>query len=188
MILTGVALAAVVWTGTAQVDVMIREPGGEHPYRTEFTLEYVEVSRASMLDASGSTGANGVRLVPRLVAIKVHHEVRGLLNCSGDAQEVVAGAPAGELVPKSGAYELVLPRAVGAYACGSKRNARDRWVVVGSGLFHPAGEIDTTDVTPRNIKEGRMAGAFESVDPAYLGSPVRHEYHVTWNLERRVEP
>jgi hypothetical protein len=32
-------LSVIVWIGTAQVDVMIWEPGGEHPYTTDSELE-----------------------------------------------------------------------------------------------------------------------------------------------------
>jgi hypothetical protein len=196
-------LALVIWTGTAHVDVMITEPGGVHPYMTDFELEYEEAPRAPIADLTGHTVGYVSRLVPRRVAIKVHQEVRGLLNCTGEGEEVVSGAPEGRIVvpspgrdlldplgvsiPSAGAYELVLPRAVAAFACGSKPNKKDRWVVIGLGLFHPAGDIDTSDRSVRAMTAAgdEMLGSFESVDPAYKGGPIRHEYKVSWHLRRR---
>lgn len=32
--------AGAIWSGTARVDVMIWEPGGQHPYTTDFDLQY----------------------------------------------------------------------------------------------------------------------------------------------------
>ena len=86
-------LASVFWTGTAKVDATIWEGGGEHPYQTDFTLEYRESSRTPALDANGAVIAHHVRLVPQRVTLKARHEVRGLLNCTGGGEEVVADAP-----------------------------------------------------------------------------------------------
>ena len=197
-------LSAVVWTGSAQVDVMIWEPGGEHPYKTDFELEYSEGARAPILSSRGTLVGHSVRLIPRRIAIDVRHEVRGLANCTGGGQEVVTGGPDGAMampvqgkeftdpvgfrVPAAGAYQLVLPRAIGAFACGNKRNAGDRWVVIGAGLFHPAGDIHAADARPRLLESGgsRMQGSYEFSD-ASRGLPVRHDYHVKWDLRRHEE-
>lgn len=76
-------LSVVVWTGAAQVDVMIWEPGGEHPYTTEFELEYGEAGRTPIHDRRGILVGHRVRLTPLRIALKVRHQVRGLLNCTG---------------------------------------------------------------------------------------------------------
>jgi hypothetical protein len=84
-------LSVVVWTGSAQVDVMIWEPGGEHPYKTDFELEYREGARSPILGSKGSLIGYSVQLVPRRIAIDVHHEVRqvqGLTICAGGGQEM----------------------------------------------------------------------------------------------------
>ncbi len=198
-------LSAVVWIGTARVDVMIWEPGGEHPYTTDFQLEYREADQNSMRDANGTLVGYRVRLVPQRVATRVHHVVRGLLNCSGAGEELIADAPDAQMivplptkeavsavgmrVPPAGAYQIVLPRAVGAFACGNKRNAGDRWVIVGSGLFHPAGDIDAADRELRLLETAgtRMRGSYEFSD-ASRRQPVRHDYKVTWDLRRQVRP
>jgi hypothetical protein len=198
-------LSMVVWTGTAQVDVMIWEPGGEHPYKTEFELEYREAGQTPIRDSKGILVGHRVRLFPQRIALKVHHEVRGLLNCTGAGQEVVTDGPDAELVlplpgkevvddigfrvPPAGAYQLVLPRAIGAFACGNKRNAGDRWVIVGSGLYHPSGDIDAADAEPRVLLAGstRMRGSYAFSDAA-RHQPVRHDYNVKWDLQRQVKP
>src|SRR5262245_41489957 len=127
MVLTGGLLSAVLWAGTAQVDVMIWEPGGEHPYTTDFELEYREAERTPIRTATGTVVGHRVRLVPQRIATRVRHEVRGLLNCKGGGEEVIAGGPDAQLVlplpgkrvsevvgvpvDPAGAYQLVLPRA-----------------------------------------------------------------------------
>jgi hypothetical protein len=201
------ALSAVLWAGTAQVDVMIWEPGGEHPYATTFDLVYRETGRTPILDAKGVVRGHEVRLVPERVAIDVHHEVRhldGRSICKGGGHEVVSGAPEGRIVlalagatlpgfegPTASGYQLVLPRAVGAFACGSRRNARDRRVVIGRQLFDPvdpAAEIEATDASVRRLDEGGlgMKGVYQSSD-AGAGRAVRHDYTVRWELRRRAE-
>ena len=45
MSLVVLLLAGAVWTGTARVDVMNWEEGGEHPYQTDFELTYREGTR-----------------------------------------------------------------------------------------------------------------------------------------------
>jgi len=197
------ALAAVLWIGTARVDVMIWEPGGEHPYTTDFTLEYREAERTPIREAGGGIVAYTVRLVPQRIAIAVHHTVRGLLNCSGGGQESITDAPDGRMIvpvagkeavsaigrpiPAAGAYQIVLPRAVAAFACGNKRNAGDRWVVLGSGLFHPAGDIDAADVEVRVLQSSgtRMGGSYSFSD-ASRHQAARHDYAVTWDLRRQA--
>jgi hypothetical protein len=198
-------LSLAVWTGSAQVDVMIWEPGGEHPYKTDFDLEYREGARTLILDAKGGVVAHRVQLIPQRIAINVHHEVHGLANCAGGGQEVITRGPDGEIVlplqgreftdslgfrvPAAGIYQLVLPRAAGAFACGTKKNAVDRRVVLGSRLFYPDGEIDAADTEPRLLESGgsRMQGSYEFSD-VRRGGPVRHDYHVKWELRRHVEP
>ena len=190
-------LSVVLWTGTAQVDVMIWEGGGEHPYTTDFALEYRETGRTPVLDAKGAVIAHRVRLVPQRVALSAHHEVRGLLNCTGGGEEVVTGAPEAELVvplkarQPAGAYQLVLPRAIGAFACGRKRNAGDRRVGIGAGLFQA--DVEVADAQPRSLEDdsSRMRGAYQerhernySAGPQHL---VRYEFNVKWDLRRVVE-
>ena len=200
-------LSAAVWTGSAQVDVMIWEPGGEHPYTTDFQLEYREGERTPIIGLSGVVVGYRVPLVAQRVVISVRHEVRdaqGRSICTGGGDETVRDGPdgvvivpvstrelsdvLGSTVPIAGAYQLVLPRAVGAFACGNKKNTRDRWVVLGSGLFHPAGNIETADPTVRPLGPGgsRMEGSYKSTD-APRGDPVRHDYDLKWNLQRHVQ-
>ena len=177
------AAPLAVWAGTAQVDVMIWEPSGQHPYTTDFTLEYSEESSAS-----------DVSLVPRRVGIDVRHEVQhadGGLICSGGGREIVKSAPNGTISLRAnpGLYQIVLPRAVGAFACGSKVNARDRQVVIGSGLFEVPGEVDAADTESRRVTSGGsvVQGEYRSSDAARKGA-VRHDYHVRWHLRKRVSP
>jgi hypothetical protein len=198
---------AARWTGTAQVDVMMWEPGGEHPYATAFDLAYREVGRAPILDANGGVRGYQLRLVPERVAIDVRHEVRhvdGRSICKGGGREDVTGAPEGRIVraawgaalpgldaSTASAYQLVLPRAVGAFACGTTRNVRDRRVVIGSRLFDavdPAAEIETTDASVRSLDPGGlvMKGVYQSSDAA-TGRTVRHDYTVRWELRRVQE-
>lgn len=193
-------LSVIVWIGTAQVDVMIWEPGGEHPYTTDFELEYREAGRTPIQGAKGTLVGHRVRLVPQRIATRVHHEVRGLLNCRGAGEELITGGPEAQLVvplrgkeavdavgfrvPPAGTYQMVLPRAIGAFACGNKRNAG----VVGSGLFHPAGDIDAADHEVRALEATgtRMRGSYTFSD-ASRRQPVRHDYKVTWDLRRQVK-
>ena len=190
-------LSIVLWTGTAQVDAMIWEGGGEHPYTTDFTLEYRETSRTPALDANGAVIGHRVRLVPQRVALRVHHEVRGLLNCTGGGEEIVTEAPEAELVvllegkPPAGAYQLVLPRAIGAFACGRKRNRGDRRVGIGTGLFHA--DVEVADAQPRSLEAdgSRMRGAYQERHErnysASLQHLVRYEFNVKWDLHRVEE-
>jgi hypothetical protein len=197
-------LSAVVWIGAAQVDVMIWEPGGEHPYTTDFELEYREAERTPIQGPKGTLVGHRVRLVPQRIVIKVRHEVRGLANCRGAAQESITTGPDAQLVvpvpgkdvvddtgsrvPPAGTYQIVLPRAVGAFACGTKKNAGDRRIIVGTGLFHPDGDIEAADRESRLLGDGgaRMHGAYSFSD-AYRRQPVRHDYKVTWDLRRQVK-
>ena len=195
-------LSAVVWIGTAQVDLMIWEPGGEHPYTTDFELEYREAERTPIQGPRGTLLGHRVRLVPQRIVTRVRHEVRGLLNCKSAGQEsitvgrdarLVVPVPgkevldeAGSRVPAPGVYQIVLPRAVGAFACGSKRNAGNRQVIVGSGLFHPEGDIDAADRESRLLQDAgaRMRGSYSFSD-AFRRQAVRHDYKVTWDLRRQ---
>lgn len=204
MTLGSALLAAAVWSGSAHVDVMIWEPGGEHPYSTVFQLAYREEARVPILDSEGTLAGYSVRLVPQRIDLTVHHEVRhadGRPICSGGGREVVSGGPEARIVlpargdtlasvlgfrvPDSGAYEIVLPRAVGAFACGDRKNTRDRWVVLGSGVFHPEGDVEVADTQVRALDSGglTMAGAYTFTD-APRESPVRHDYSVRWELRK----
>jgi hypothetical protein len=196
--------SVVLWTGTAQVDVMIWEPGGEHPYATTFELTYREAGRTPIRGASGVARGDEVRLVPVRVATEVRHEVRhtdGRSICRGGGHEAVTGAPEGRLViapsgvrlpgfdaSLTSAYQLVLPRAVGAFACGTRKNLRDRRVVIGARLFDPvdpAAEIEVRDASVRTLDSGGLAmtGSYKSSDAA-TGRTVRHDYAVRWELRR----
>jgi hypothetical protein len=73
-----VVLAGALWTGTARVDVMNWEGAGEHPYQTDFALR--------------------IPLTPERIALKVWHQVRGLLNCIGAGQEEVTEDPGSAIV------------------------------------------------------------------------------------------
>lgn len=196
-------LSAVLWRGTAQVDVMIWEGGGEHPYLTDFELAYREDQRTPVLDARGKMVGHRIRLVPERIALKAQHEVRGLLNCTGTGQQVVAEGPSAELivplrgatlaatlgfeVPPAGAYQLVLPRAIGAFACGTnKTNAGDRAVGIGNGVFRP--DVEVADPQPRFLAERgtRMHGSYRwrqnrnySSEAQHL---IRYEFRVRWDV------
>jgi hypothetical protein len=200
-------LAVALWTGTAQVDVMISEGGGEHPYTTDFTLQYRETSRTPVRDANGVVVGHRVRLAPQRVVLKALHEVRGLSNCTGGGEEVVTDAPEAEVVvpisgkdltaavglvaPPTGTYQLVLPRAVGAFACGNKRNTRDRRVAIGTGLFHA--DVEVADVESRSLESdgARMRGEYEERHERHFGDSTRHvvryQFNVKWDLRRVVE-
>jgi hypothetical protein len=192
-------LGVVLWRGTARVDRMIWESGGEHPYTTDFTLEYRETSRSPIRDATGAVIGHRVRLVPSRIALRARHEVRGLLNCTGGGQEMVADAPDAALVVPvggsgsgpGGVYQLVLPRAIGAYACGNKRNAGDRRVSIGTGLF-PA-DVEVEDAESRSLEgnASRMRGAYQDRHSRnYSASAqhrVRYEFNVEWDLHRVME-
>lgn len=202
-IATAASPSGIVWVGTAHVDVMIWEPGGEHPYSTAFELEYREAGRVAIHGASDTVVAYGIRLLPQRISTRVHHVVRCLLNCSGGGEELIVDGPEGQLVmplsrreavsaigvrvPPPGAYQIVLPRAISAFACGTKKNVGDRWVIVGSGLFHPAGDIDAADSQIRALEAGgtRMRGSYVFTD-ASRRQPVRHDYSVTWDLRRQA--
>jgi len=185
---------------------MMWEPGGEHPYTTNLDLAYREAGRAPLVDADGAVRGYQVRLVPERIAIDVHHEVRhqdGRSICKGGGREDVTGAPEGRIVLASAgaalpgfdgsatsAYQLVLPRAVGAFACGSTRNVRDRRVVIGARVFDPvdpAAEIETADASVRSLDPDGlvMKGVYEYSDAA-TGRAVRHDYTVRWELRRGV--
>ncbi len=200
-------LASVLWVGAAQVDVMIWEGGGEHPYRSDFTLEYVEAGRTPVRDASGAIVGERVRLAPRRVVLRVHQEVRGLINCRGEGEEVIADVPDAELVVPlagkdlasavglvtrpTGTYQLILPRAVGAFACGNRRNTTGRRVGIGSGLFHA--DLEVADIERRSLEAGgaRMRGTYEERHERAFGEPAQHvvRYHfkVSWDLRRVAE-
>jgi len=205
--LASALLAVGLWSGTAQVDAMIWEGGGEHPYKTDFALEYVETSRTPVHDANGVVVGHRVRLASQGVALIARHEVRRLLNCTGGGEEVVRDAPEAEMVvpisgkdlagavgllpPRTGTYQLVLPRAIGAFACGSKSNAGDRRVGIGSGLFDA--DVEVADPQSRLLGDGAftMQGAYVvrqkrnySASPQHL---VRYEFKVKWDLHRAVE-
>jgi hypothetical protein len=196
----GVLVASVgVWIGTAQVDVLIRQPGGEHPYTTDFVLQYSEGARIPVTGSGGRRVGDQVQLIPRRIAIDVRHEVRhadGRSICKGGGEELVANGPLGALrLPADGNpgdigwYQLVLPRAIGAFACGDKVNAGDRWVVVGTGLFQATGDVRAADGESRRLESdgSRMRGEFRFSD-SDRGGQVRHDYRVRWNLERLLEP
>jgi hypothetical protein len=199
-------LAAALWTGTAKVDVMIWEGGGEHPYVTDFALTYREGDRTPITDAAGAVVGYRVRLIPQHISFKAQHEVRGLLNCTGGGDETVTEGPEGELVlpapgksltlaaasgtvaPRAGAYQIVLPRAVGAFACGTKKNPVDRRVGIGTGLFYTDVEVADNQVRAIESDGTRLGGAYtERHQRSYDGSSrhlVRYQFNVMWALRR----
>jgi hypothetical protein len=153
---------------------------------------------------TGVVPGDEVRLVPERIANEVHHEVRhadGPSICRGGGREVMTRAPEGRIAvarsgsrlpgfdaPVTSAYRLVLPRAVGAFACGTRKNPRDRRVVIGARVFDPvdpAAEIETRDVSVRTLDSGGLAmtGSYKSSD-AGTGRTVRHDYTVRWELRR----
>jgi hypothetical protein len=189
------AATQVIWSGTARVDVMIWEPGGEHPYTTDFTLEYSEEPGTPRPNGSGLPVARTLSLVPTRVAVDGRHQVghtHGRPLCSGGGRDIVKAATSGTITilrDGSGRYQLVLPRAVGAFACGSKVNARDRQVVIGTGLFEVLGEVDAADAEARTLQANgsAMRGEYRSSDAA-RGGPVRHDYNVRWHIQRHSTP
>ncbi len=201
-----VVLAAVFWTGTASVHVMMWEQGGEHPYKTDFELRYREGKPVAVNGAGGRILAHRIPLTPDRVRLKVWHEVRGLLNCVGTGEETLEeGADAalivpargvtdvdGLAVPSEGAYQLVLPRAIGAFACGTNvRNRKYRAVGIGAGLFRPDLEVEDSQV--RGFTQGGqvMRGSYVfRRDRNYSGrsgDTARYEFHVKWELRRATE-
>lgn len=207
--LAALALSGVVWTGTAVVDVMNWEGGGEHPYRTTFVLKYREAPPTPIYDAKGRLVGRRSTLVAETIALKVEHEVRGLLNCVGTGEEVVGEGSRAELVvplpgeklapivgfdvPAGGAYQLLLPRAYAAYACGhNRRNAGDRAAGVGSGLFFPDAEFSDRGPRLLDATGSRMQGSYsyrrERSADGSLQHLVRKEIRVEWDLRRTVEP
>jgi hypothetical protein len=209
MSLVVVVLAAAVWSGTARVDVMSWEGGGEHPYQTDFELRYREEAPTELRNTAGRLVGHHIRLAPERIALKVWHQVRGLLNCIGAGQEEVTEDPGsaivtplrhealaetvGVAIPPSGAYQLVLPRAYGAYACGQgNRNRGNRRVGIGSRLLSPDVEFDDREVRFLDAGGGRMRGTYtyrrsRSADGS-VQHLVRKEIRVEWDLRRSIEP
>jgi hypothetical protein len=205
--LSAVFLSAVLWTGSAQVDVMIWEGGGEHPYLTDFELTYREGDRVPVIDSRGRIVGHRLRLIPERIALKARHEVRGLLNCTGTGHEILMQGPSAEIVvrpqharsgaavgvegPPAGSYQLVLPRAIGAFACGTnKRNAGDRAVGIGRGLFHADVEVADPEGRLLEAHGTRMHGSYRwRHNRNYSGQAqhlIRYEFHVTWNIRREA--
>ncbi len=204
-----VVLAGALWTGTARVDVMNWEGGGEHPYHTDFALRYREEAPTELRGTGGKVVGHRIPLTPERIALKVWHQVRGLLNCIGAGQEEVTEDPGsaivipvrgetlvetvGVAIPPSGAYELVLPRAYAAYACGQgNRNKGDRRAGIGSRLLSPDVEFDDREVRFLDAGGTRMRGAYtyhrsRSADGS-VQHLVRKEIRVEWDLRRNMEP
>jgi len=198
-------VSGAIWIGTAQVYVMNWEGGGEHPYRTDFELIYHEASPTEVRDARGTLVGHRIRLIPERIALKVQHEVVGLLNCVGTGEEVVRSAAEGAIVipvrgqqvrgtddrpiPSFGAYQVVLPRAYAAYACGeNQRNKGDRRAGIGRGLFYADVEFGDRGARSLDSDGDRMHGAYEyqrerSADGS-IQHLVRKEIHVKWDLRR----
>jgi hypothetical protein len=204
MILAGLLFGAT-WIGTARVEMMAWEGGGEHPYTTQFELRYRESAESPLRDSKGRIIGRRLRLVPEVITLKATHEVRGLLNCQGSGEESVANGPEGELivpvqgadltdligfnVPATGAYQLVLPRASAAYACGhNNRNRNNRQAGIGRGLLRP--DLDAPDASPRFVEKdvARMRGTYDYHRARSADGSQQHlvtkEFHVTWDLRR----
>ncbi len=185
------------------------EGGGEHPYQTDFELRYREGTPTELRGTGGRVVGHRIRLIPERIALKVWHRVRGLLNCVGAGQEEVTEDPGsaivipipheelaetvGVAVPPSGAYQLVLPRAYAAYACGQgNRNKGDRRVGIGSRLLSPDVEFDDREVRVLDAGGSRMRGAYTYVRSRSADGSVQHlvkkEIHVSWDLRRSIEP
>src|SRR6266536_2537611 len=177
MTLVAALLAGAVWTGKARVHVMNWEEGGEHPYQTDFEIRYHEGVSTEVQDTGGRVVGHRIALVPERISLKVWHQVRGLLNCDGTGEETSADDPGGAIVvplrnetladivgvavPPSGAYQLVLPRAYGAYACGrGNRNLGNRRAGIGSMLFSSDVEFDDKEVRFLDAGGTRMRGAY----------------------------
>jgi len=201
-------LAGAVWTGNARVDVMNWEGGGEHPYQTDFELRYREGTPAELRGTRGRVVGHHIPLIPERIALKVWHQVRGLLNCIGTGQEEVTEGPGaalvipartealaetvGAAVPPSGAYQLVLPRAYAAYACGQgNRNKGDRRVGIGARLLSPDVEFHDREVRFLDAGGTRMRGAYTYRRSRSADGSAQHlvqkEIHVTWDLRRSLE-
>jgi hypothetical protein len=175
-----VIVAGVTWVGSAHVDVMIWESGGEHPYHSAFELAY---------DQRPNVTGKGWRLVPRRVRVVVEHEVRGLLSCTGNGEELVKNVREGA-IGADGTYQLELPRAIGAFACGKNvTNKTDRRVSIGTGLFNADAEMEDSDT--RTLEAGglNMEGSYtrrqkRQYDASERGV-IEYEFRVRWNLARR---
>jgi hypothetical protein len=144
--LAPVLLSGAVWVGTAQVFVMNWEGGGEHPYRSGFQLRYREGEGVALRDARGAVVGRRVPLLPERIHLT----------------EAAIAAP----LQGRASYQLVLPRAYGAYACGQgQRNQRDARAGVGGRIF-PA-DLEFDDDGPRFLDAAgtRMQGTYTYTPP-----------------------
>jgi len=180
LLATGLLLAT--WHGVVEVDGMIHEPGGYHPYLATITLRLREGRRLAI------PGGFRVPLISEGSLNEVRtsvHQTDGPMLCSGTGTEPLPARAIGYLEAKAGrmTYHLAIPRAFGAFACGLNRAIkRDRVVVIGAGDPEPA-EIETVDSALRAVeREGSlMQGSFEAEKTR---APVTYHYKVTWSLAR----
>ena len=170
------------WSGTVNIDGMIYEPGGYHPYSATITLRLREADRSVI------TGGFRVALVSEGGTNDVRtsvHQTGGLMLCAGTGTETLPGRAIGYLERKADqtTYHLAVPRAFGAFACGHNRAIkRDRVIIIGDGDPEPA-EVETSDSVLRALDDTNsvMAGSFESTKTR---GAVRYEYKVSWSLTR----
>ena len=170
------------WRGTVNVDGMIDEPGGYHPYAATITLRLREAER--------SVVAGGFRVVlfsedSRNDVRTSVHQTGGQMLCAGTGSETLPRLVIGYLETKAGrtAYHLAVPRAFGAFTCGqNQRIKRNRVIVIGDGDAEP-GDIETSDTVPRMLDETNsiMKGHFESTKTR---GAVRYQYKIRWSLTR----
>jgi hypothetical protein len=178
------AQTETVWRGNVRIEGMIREPGGYHPYVTTVILRLREGGRASV--------PGGVRtpLISDGSVMDVRtgvYEDTGQRVCVGTGTEELPGRRLGHLETKQGrtSYHLVIPRAFGAFACGTNNVIeRDRRVIIGLG-DPETGEIETADSVPRVLEQGGsvMRGAFRS---ATHRNGNDYEYVVSWSASREA--
>lgn len=182
LIVAGGPESGAAWRGTVKVDGMIHEPGGYHPYVATITLRLREGERSSIaggfrvaLVSEGST--NDVRTSV--------HQTGGPMLCAGTGTEPLPRRAIGYLETKGGrtTYQLAVPRAFGAFACGQNHAInRNRVVTIGDGDREPA-EIETSDTVVRTLDgtDSVMKGSFES---AKTRGVVRYEYKISWSVAR----
>jgi len=182
LMVAGMPESGASWRGTINVDGMIYEPGGYHPYVATITLHVHEAERWALQSGYrvALVSEGGTNEVQTSV-----HQTGGPMLCRGTGTETLPSRSIGYLESKGGrtTYHLAVPRAFGAFACGHNRAIkRDRVIVIGDGDPEPA-EIETSDSVLRTLDETSsvMAGFFESTKTR---GAVRYEYKVSWSLTR----
>jgi hypothetical protein len=179
---SALAQTETAWRGTVEISGMIHEPGGYHPYVTTVSLRLREGDRVPV--------AGGVRaaLISDGSIVEVRTEVyqtTGQRICAGTGTEALPGRSMGYLETRAGrtSYHLVMPRAFGAFACGTNHVIhRDRRVVIGLG-DPEAGEVETADSVTRVLEQGDsvMRGSFRSTAHRLNND---YEYVVSWSASR----